>query len=139
MATLSLSPRTLRLVRALVFLTALMLLVGCAEGSNPLTDTAAQDTALDGLRSLRFWLWVVTGVAVVVFVMSYVSQTWLPEWFQSHRMSIRVGALVVGAGLAAFNWIVGQAEAARGAGGVVLVPLAQHALQLAQALPHLLR
>jgi hypothetical protein len=134
--------RRSRLGLVLLCILALLALAGCSgangETVNPLTDAGARQTAYDTVSGLTFWLWLVVAAAIALFVGSFVSQTWLPEWFQSHRMSIRVGALVVGVGVAAFNWALGQAKDSMSiGGGLILEPLAAHLATLLHLVPHL--
>ncbi|HEU4328692.1 MAG TPA: hypothetical protein VFS21_36480, partial [Roseiflexaceae bacterium] len=108
------SNRHIRATRIMLPLLALIALSGCADGGNPLTDTGWQQDVLSGANIVRFIFWVGVAIGGVMFVLSYVMQSVIPEWHQSQTMKLRVGGLLVFGGAFFFNWAMSQAEASMG-------------------------
>ncbi len=79
-------------------------------GSNPFADAGARSTAVEVLKSTRFWVWIAAGLGFVSYLLAYFAQGIVPSFFQQYRDYLRNGALLMVAFGVVIQFIIAQAN-----------------------------
>ena len=79
-------------------------------GGNPFADAGARSTAVDFLRSLRFWVWIAGGFGFCLFAIAYFIQGIFPSFYQQFRDFLRYGAMLLVVFGFVLTFIISQAS-----------------------------
>ena len=79
-------------------------------GGNPFADAGARNTAVEVLKSTRFWVWIAAGLGFVSYLLAYFAQGIVPSFFQQYRDYLRNGALLMVAFGVVIQFIISQAN-----------------------------
>lgn len=90
-------------------------------GEDPFVE--AESKFSNFLTRLKFWVWGVSAMGLAFYVIAYGGQALWPSWYASMRDFLRTGAILIVVFNVVFAFLVGQATAAKGATGSVVIVL----------------
>ncbi|HEX9372045.1 MAG TPA: hypothetical protein VF897_13610 [Roseiflexaceae bacterium] len=82
------------------------------DPGNPFADSGAQSTAVEVLKSMRFWVWISAGIGFCIYLVAYFAQGIVPSFFQQFRDYLRNGAILMAFFGVVIQFIISQAQTA---------------------------